>query len=124
MASSALPWYAAHIVMSVRFKDGAQDTYPLWENIVLLEAASDEEAERKAELKGREGEGDSDGSSRWADRPATWVFAGVRKVIACEDSRDRPGDGIEITYSEMVVDDEDSLAKLVGGEPVTVRYEE
>lgn len=119
-----MPWYAAHIVMSVRFKDGTQDTYPLWENIVLLEAGSDEEAERKAELKGREGEGDSDGSFRWEDRPATWVFAGVRKVIVCEDPHAPPGDGIEITYSEMAVDDEESLAKLVRGEPVTVRYEE
>lgn len=119
-----MPWYAAHIVMSVRFKDGPQDTYPLWENIVLLEAPNDEEAERKAELKGQEGEGDSDGSFRWDDRPATWVFAGVRKLIACEDPHVPPGDGIEITFSEMAVDSEESLSKFVNGEPVMVRYEE
>jgi hypothetical protein len=117
-------WYAAHIVMSVKFRDGNQDSYPLWENIVLLEAPSDEEAKSKAVQQGRESEGDSNGSFRWNDRPATWVFAGVRKIIACEDPSDRPGDGIEITYSEMVVDSQEALEKLVKGEPVVVRYEE
>ena len=119
-----MAWYAAHIVMSVRFKDGNQDSYPFWENIILIEAASDEEAERKAGKKGRESEGDSSGSFQWNDRPATWVFAGVRKIIACEDSGDRPGDGSEITYSEMAVDSQEALDKLVKGEPVAVRYEE
>ena len=119
-----MPWFAAHIVMSVVFKDGVQDSYPLWENIVLLEAGSDDEAEKKAVQKGRDGEGDSDGSFRWNDRPARWAFAGVRKVIACQDPNSQPRDGVELTYSELVVDDAETLAKLVNGDPVNVRYEE
>src|SRR5260370_31501389 len=37
-------WYAAHIVMYVTFKHGSQDHYPVWENIVLVEAPTEEEA--------------------------------------------------------------------------------
>src|SRR3989442_6952758 len=67
-------WYAAHIVMYVTFKDGAQDHYPVWENIVLIEAPTEDEAFSKAEVIVRAGEGDSDGSFRSNDRPATCNF--------------------------------------------------
>ena len=96
-------WYAAHILMYVKLKEGTLKGIPVWENIVLIEAQSDEEAFAKAKKKGEESAGDDGGSFRWAGKPATWVVAGVRKVTLCEDAEERPGDGTEITYVQLRV---------------------
>src|SRR5262245_60788107 len=98
-----MTWYIAHIVMSVRFKDGNQNKYPVWENLVLIEAASEEEAEEKAKVRARRYEGDTHGSLTWEERPATWVFAGIRKVIRCEIPDVQPTSGMEVSYSEFEV---------------------
>jgi hypothetical protein len=90
-------WYAAHLVLYVKLKAGAQRPFPVWENIVLLRARSEEEALAKAEQRGRAEAGDDDGTFRWNGKPAEWVFAGVRKLTLCEDSEDRPGDGTEVS---------------------------
>ncbi|MBN2004361.1 MAG: DUF4288 domain-containing protein [Anaerolineae bacterium] len=55
-------WYAAHAVMYVKFKDRQQEKYPLWENILLIAAESDEEALAKAVARAKEDEGDSGGT--------------------------------------------------------------
>ncbi len=62
-------WYAAHIIQYARFKDGRQDTYPCYENIVLLDAASISSAQEEAARIGREhcGPG-SAGGFLWEDR--------------------------------------------------------
>jgi hypothetical protein len=39
-----MKWYAAHLVMFVQFKKHRQGSYPIWENIVLIKARSDQEA--------------------------------------------------------------------------------
>ncbi len=36
-------WFAAHIVMMVKLKDQKQDHFPVWENIILIEAATEAE---------------------------------------------------------------------------------
>lgn len=51
-------WYAASIIMLVKFKDGNQDKYPVWENVVLIKASSGDEALELAEKRGREEEGE------------------------------------------------------------------
>lgn len=119
-----MPWYAASVVMYTKFKDGVQDKYPIWENVLLIEAASPDEALERAAKRGKQDEGDSSGTYFYENRPATWVLAGIRKVIECADADERPGNGTEITYSQMEVDTEEALSKLANGEPVTVRYEE
>lgn len=119
-----MSWYAAHVVMYVKFKTGPQDKYPIWENIVLVEAESDDMAVEKATKFGREGEGDSSGTFCWGDVPAELVFAGVRKVIRCQEPENRPDDGVEVSYSQMVVESEQSLRDLARGLPVNVLYEE
>jgi hypothetical protein len=113
-------WYAAHIVMVVRFKEQPQDQFPVWENIVLIEAKSDDEAFVKAEERGRQDEGDDDGSFRWGGKPATWVFVGVRKLTSCDDALQRPGNGTELTYLEMELSSEADLERFVRGEPTSV----
>ena len=78
-----MTWYAAHIVMLVRFKQGVQRRFPAWENIVLVQAQDENEALSKAESLGQRGAGDDGGSFKWDGKLATWEFAGVRKVTEC-----------------------------------------
>jgi len=118
-----MAWYAAHAIMYIKFKDGVQDKYPFWENIILIEAETEDEAFEKAETRAREEEGDSQGSLTFEERPATWTFAGIRRLVSCVDPFEQPGDGTEITYLEMEVDSEESFTKLLKGEPVKVLYE-
>ena len=115
-------WYAAHLVLYVKFKEHPQDHVPFWENIVLIQADTEDEAFAKAEERGRADEGDCSGTFRWDGKPATWVFAGVRQLIRCEDEGERPGDGTEVTYNEMEVDSVEELKRFVEGETASVRY--
>jgi hypothetical protein len=115
-------WFAAHIIMWVKIKGKRQTRFPCWENIVLIQAASQAEAFRKAEKRGHQEEGDCDGSFRWGGQPATWVFGGVRKLVLCESPEERPGDGSEITYNEIELESKEALEKLIAGEPTGVEY--
>jgi hypothetical protein len=117
-----MSWYAAHLVLYVKYKEHPQTTYPLWENVVLIEAGTEEEAMAKAERRGHDDEGDDSGSFRWDDKPAAWVFAGVRQLIRCVDPKERPGDGTEVSYSEMEVDSLDTLKRFIQGQSVAVRF--
>jgi hypothetical protein len=115
-------WFAAHLVLYVQLKDHPQGRCTAWENIVLIKAASEEEAFAKAERRGREEAGDDGGTFRWNGKPARWVFAGVRKLTSCEDPNRRPDDGTEISYTQMQLDSEQSVLKLVQGDPVKIQY--
>ena len=114
--------YCAHIAMYVKFKDGKQDKYPIWENVYLIVANDEESALQKAQIIGKRISGDSDGSFYWGDRSAEWVFAGVRKLISCSD--DELDDGIELTYSEFEAKDEHQIQSFSSGKPVDIKYVE
>jgi hypothetical protein len=115
-------WYAAHLLMYVKIKDGKQGKCRAWENIILIKASSEEEALAKATERGRQDEGDDDGTFRWGGKPAEWAFAGVRKLTLCEDAERRPGDGDEVTYLELEVESEQALQKLLDGKSVAVKF--
>ncbi len=117
-----MSWYAAHAIMVVRYKDSSQKTVPFWENIILIEAESEDEAWSKGIARAKQDEGDSEGSFTWEGRPATWCFAGIRKLVTVPDPEAKPEHGTEITYLEMEVDNEESLARLLNGETIAVRY--
>ena len=119
-----MTWYAAHIVMYVQLKDKLQDRFPVWENIVLVKADSEDEAFAKAEQRGREEAGDDDGSFRWAGSPAVWVFAGVRKITSCESPEKRPADGTEVSFLEMEASSKEAIAKWLDGEAVAMKFTE
>jgi uncharacterized protein DUF4288 len=119
-----MSWFAAHLIMTVKLKGKRQRRFPVWENIVLIEADSKEQAFRKAEHRGRLDEGDDDGSFTWGGQPATWVFAGVRKLTQCEDFEARPSDGTEVTYLEFELDSQEAVNKLVEGRQVSLRSNE
>jgi hypothetical protein len=115
-----MSWYAAHVVMMVKFKDQPQDRFPVWENIILLRADSGDEALERAEKRGREDAGDDDGTFRWGGKMAEWIFAGVRKVVACVDEDERPGDGTEVSYTDLEFSSREELGRFVGGEAAHV----
>lgn len=132
-----MPWYAAHLICYFQFQDGNQDTYPVWEHVVLIEAASFEAATQEASRIGREAYAyTTDHGTTWEGRPVNQVFAGVRKVISCDDTVPlsqipgpesaswRPHHGTEITYLQLEVSTAEALQQLVAGDPVQVRYEE
>lgn len=122
-----MPWFAASVIMHICFKYGEQDKYPVWENVLLIDAPSNEEALQKAETLGREQEGDEGGSLTWAERPAKWVYSGTRKLLTVSNpssGENLPADGAEISYSEFEVPDDVSLSRPVNGEEVTVLYVE
>ncbi len=60
------------------------------------------------------------------DRPATWVFAGLRKLLTVShpDPDETEFDGAEITFSEFEITEKDSFHEYVEGKDVTIRYYE
>ncbi|HEV2946656.1 MAG TPA: DUF4288 domain-containing protein [Gemmataceae bacterium] len=119
-----MSWFAAHLIMSVRLKAKQQRRFPVWENIVLIQADSEKQAFQKAERRGRLDEGDDDGTFTWGDHPAIWVFAGVRKLTPCEDSQSPPSDGTEISFLEFELDSEETVRKFVEGQQVKMQSNE
>ncbi len=113
-------WYAAHVIMVVKFKDDVQDKYPFWENIILIEARDSDEAFSKAAERARLNEGDDNNSFTWEDRPSTWCFAGIRKLLTCQNYNERPSNGTEISYLEMEVSSQEDFSRVLKGESVVV----
>jgi hypothetical protein len=110
--------------MYLKVKEGPQNDYLVWENILLVEAPSAPEAEARAQILAWADEGDSCGTLTYGDRPATWVFAGLRKLISVSHRgiEEDLTSGDEITYSEYRVRDLTAVQKLVAGEAVEVEY--
>ena len=119
-----MTWYAAHIVMLVRFKQGQQRRVPAWENVVLIQAADERSAIAKAEAIGAAECGDGDGSFRWAGKPATWEFGGVRRLCSCALTGDRPASGDEITYHELEFESLAAAKKYAAGQPLLVQHQD
>jgi hypothetical protein len=108
-------YYAAHAVLYVRFREGPQDSFGIWENVYLIEASSEEEAMTKAVARGREVCFD-DPTFTANGRPACLTFAGIRKLVVCPT----PGDLTEISCIEMTVPNRAAIDELVNGDCVEV----
>jgi hypothetical protein len=119
-----MSWYAAHLVMCVRFRSGAQDKFPVWENVVLLSARSDDEAFAQAEAMGRSAAGDEDPTFKWGRRAARWEFVGVRKLVACALAGPSPAAGDEVTYTELEFDSLSAVQAFAAGGPARARFED
>lgn len=128
-------WFAAHVVMYIRYKNTeTQSDYPVYENIYLIEAETIDIAYEKANKIGKKHEGDSAGTFMWGEEPAQWVFGGIRKLIECQNSpeqliaepsgNNKPLDGSEITYSQFIVENRKELEKLINGQDVKLLYTE
>lgn len=103
-----MSWFAAHAVLFYESKPGAVRRFRVWENILLTEASSIDEALLKARERAL------------LDAEDGWQFAGIRKVTKCFslesfDNESRPGDGSELTFTQYEVDSEADIRRLAGG---------
>ncbi|KFA92508.1 DUF4288 domain-containing protein [Archangium violaceum] len=119
-----MSWYAAHVVLYHEFREGPQEEFSVMENVYLIHAATDEEAFARAEKRGRSDCVEDDESLTVDGRPSRLVFGGVRKLISCATDTETLEDGVEATYSFLVVSGRQQLDSLIKGEPVPVLYEE
>lgn len=117
-----MPWFSASIIMYVKFKDGNQNSFPFFENIILIEVPSKKEASEKAMQIGKSEESDYSGSFTYDERPAEMKFGGIRKIFECECGLKSPNTGTEVGYSKMAVRQESDFKDLIAGLPVKVDY--
>jgi|SRR5579864_2028101 len=134
-----MTWYAAHLILYYKVVEGEQDSFLCHENIVVLDADNEDLAYKEADRIGHfqaENSGDLQlVGEEHAPRQATAIFAGVRKLMLCqrvppevlmreEDAPPYLLSGSEVTYSRLVVDNEQDVLALANGDAVTVLYEE
>lgn len=107
-------WYAAHLIMALKFQDGRQDIHPVWENIHIIEADTSDEAYDKADRIGLfEQEADT-GKHTYGERPVRWKYAGVRRLAECIAFEDGPPQSErEVTYLSYFLKDEKSFDRLL-----------
>ena len=121
-----MTWFAASTVIGMRRQDG-KGVISIYENIILIEAETANDAHRIASEIGLSEANIEDGLTI-DDMPAVRIFAGIRKIITVSNpapydlDQDRPITGTEITYSEFEVPDEDSLQRFARGETMNVLY--
>ncbi|SRR6266581_6435307 len=92
-------WFWAWTVLGTVHKHRKNDpTAPceVWQNLVILYAASPSDALRKAEKIGQSQSGDSRGSLRLNGKPAICKFMGVASLGLIHDPLE---DGAEITWN-------------------------
>ena len=121
--------YCAHAIFFFKLLDQDQDSFLVHENIYLIQADDDDQAERAAAELGRANEDTSeDGHLELNEQKAAYLFAGIRKVIALEPSPVPPSAtgliGLELSYSEFEVDTLDQVHALARGAMVEVLYRE
>jgi hypothetical protein len=112
-----MTWYAAHIVMQIAV-NGRKDVVA-WENIVLVQASTVEEAYDKADEIGREGEGDANGTLMLEGDPARMVYRGTRRLVTLSsptDNENSPTDGCEISYLQVKLESENALNEFMEGD--------
>jgi len=117
-----MTWYAAHIIMAVKYKRGVQRRFPVWENVVLIQAATEAQAFAKAEAIGLRDASDDDGSMYWGGRLARWEFSGIRKLTECALLSERPSDSDEVTYHELEFTSSAAVERYANGQPAEARH--
>ena len=75
-------WFAAHIILWVKYTEHEQKTFPLWENVVLIKAQSQKEALTKA-FQGEKAAFESDGWKAFRSRVSDKFKEEVSDVFSC-----------------------------------------
>src|SRR5262249_10953322 len=122
-----MPWYAASAIVAFRLRSGIQDRFTLHENVILVQGQDEREALAKAERFARETAVVDDETLTVDGQPAFAEFCGIRKLISVSNiysEDDAPGDGAEVTYSVLEVEDSSAISNLVEGAVVTLKYVE
>ena len=120
-----MSWFMAHAIFCVKLKEDAQEEYPIWENIYLIEATSSDEALLLAEKCALENEAACK-EMTYDDKPALFVFKGIRKVNSVHHFEEFEGplkSGDEVTHSRYEVASEIEVDDLANGKAVNVLYD-
>lgn len=122
-------WYCAHAIFYFEFKYEEQDSYLVHENVYLIQAVDEFSAMGKAIEIAKENEDLSeDDHLELNEKPARYLFAGIRKLITVsnydKENEDIIESGVEATYSELEVDNLNQVRKLSEGSFVEVLYRE
>jgi len=121
--------YCAHAIFYFKLLDQDQDSFLVHENVYLIEAENDDKAAKAAAEIGKNNEDASeDGHLELNEQKASYLFAGIRKIVEVETSP-APGGavgliGLELSYSEFEVDTLDQVRALAQGEMVEILYRE
>ncbi len=120
-------WYCAHAIFY--YKVNGQESFLIHENVYLINAENEDVALSEAKKIAKENEDlNEDGHLYLNDNPATYLFAGIRKLIEIETNSDtaqgRISSGVEVTYSEMEVDTIEEVVDLADGKFVNILYRE
>jgi hypothetical protein len=122
-----MTWFTASVLISIKPETYADGPFQVYENMYLVEAATDHDALQKAALLGRKVASISDGLTI-DGIPAMRSFIGVRKLVSVSNpypldlDGDRPVSGTELTYALYSITDELTASKLANGEEVGVIY--
>lgn len=112
--------------------DGDQDEYPVWEDIHLIWAMTEEEAWSKADAIGEQEQTPAeDKGATYNERPARLRFAGIRRLCETPDLIEGPTteeiiqafDGKEVAYVEFIVPDKDTVERMLARRDCTVTLE-
>ena len=126
-----MSWYAAHILVYLKYLEETQDLYDIQENIVLVEASDSQAAWTIADELGKKYE--SDMLTGPEKKPARWTYGGIRVVIECQDVEPetlnqppdfKPKHATEVTYLPYTVKSVETLNKLIKGEAVDISLED
>lgn len=124
-----MTWFSASLIYTfvLRNKSDTQDLFPVFEDFVLIEAASAAEAERRATEIG-ETDARANDDLMFNGKASEKVFMGVRKLRSVYNpppldiDADRPISGTEISHSFYEVHSLDDVMKISRGKRVTVKY--
>lgn len=120
-------WYSAHAIFYFKYQN--QDSVLVHENIYLIQSDSEENALIQAKSIAKDSEDlNEDSHLQLNGKPAQYIFAGVRKIVAVEITPDsekgKIASGLEVTYSELEVDTIEEVNRLANGDFVEVLYRE
>ena len=124
-----MAWYAAHIVMGVKVVDPTDVPISVYENVVIIEAETHQIALTIAKTMG-ESEANSSDGFELDGKPATKIFAGVRKIATVnnpelsDSGEAQPAVKEKLAYSDLEIKDIDELLRLAQSEAIHVVFVE
>lgn len=121
-----MTWFVASIVSVIKYNQGDQAEYPVFEDFYLFSAENQEELDRK--IADKMAIIDAAGSCSYNEQPATQKCIGVRKIRSIYNEpplaidEDPPTDGTELTHSFFLVSSLSDATDLAAGKQVSVTY--
>lgn len=122
-------WYCAHGIFYFEYKYEEQDSYLVYENVYIINADDEESALNESIRIAKENEDfNEDDHLELNGKPVRYLFSGIRKLIRVENASAADegaiNSGVEVTYSELEVENLNQVKELSDGSFVEVLYRE